>query len=132
MIKKTKKKNIKIYHKKERLFLKKLAMLLIARRLSSYSILGMTSLSKTVCHGGLICLMVSHDCQLNTNQQMTIIQRVLYLRMAYFTILATDLNQLISFKVCCENAIKKMSEIGINVIKNYKTIMQWNCIFCKH
>ena len=47
------------------------------------------------------------DCQLNVKQHMTIIQRVLYLRMAYFYILATDLKQPISFKVCCENTIKK-------------------------
>ena len=60
-------------------------------------------------------------CQLkNVKQHMTIIQRVLYLQMAYFNILATDLNQPISFKVCCENTIKKMSEIGIDVIKNTK------------
>ena len=63
---------------------------------------------------------------------MTIIQRILYLWMEYFNILATDMNQQISFKVCCENAIKKMSEIGINVIKSYQTTMQWNRLFRKH
>ena len=47
------------------------------------------------------------DCQLNVKQHMTITQRVLYFRMAYFNILETDLNQPISFKVCCENAIKE-------------------------
>ena len=72
------------------------------------------------------------NCQLNTKQQITIIQRLLYLQMAYFNILASDMNHPISFKICCENAIKKMSEIGINVIKSYQTIMQWNRVFRKH
>ena len=63
---------------------------------------------------------------------MTIIQRILDLRMAYYNILSTHKNQPISFKVCCKNTIKKMSEIGINVIKSYQTIMQWNRVFRKH
>lgn len=52
------------------------------------------------------------DFQINTKQQVISIQKNFYLRMAYFNILGTDLNQPISFKVCCEKVIQETSEVG--------------------
>ena len=49
--------------------------------------------------------------------------------MAYFNVLKSDLDQPIMFKFCCEKAIQQMSEMGIKIIKNYKTIVEWNRIF---
>ena len=53
-------------------------------------------------------------------------QRIHYLQMAYLNILDSDINQPIVFGECCKKAIKQLGEIGIKVIKNHKTIMQWN------
>ena len=71
----------------------------------------------------------AQDYELNTRQTIAIRQRIQYLRMAYFNVLDSELNQPVRFNKCCEKAIQKLSELGIRVIKNYKTIMEWNRIF---
>ena len=72
------------------------------------------------------------NCELNINQTINIRQRIQYLRMAYFNVLESDLDQPIMFKFCCEKAIQQLSEMGIKIIRNFKSIMQWNRIFRTH
>ncbi len=69
------------------------------------------------------------NCELNTQQTVMIQQRIHYLRMAYLNILDSDINQPVVFGECCKKAITQIIEIGIKVIKNYKTIMQQNRVF---
>ena len=52
--------------------------------------------------------------------------------MAYFNVLESDLGQPIMFKFCCEKAIQQLSEMGIKIIRNFKSIIQWNRIFRTH
>ncbi len=59
-----------------------------------------------------------------------ILQRIQYLQMAYLNVLNSNIDEPISFRKCCEQAIKQiMSEIGIHVMTNYRTIMIWNRVF---
>ena len=59
-----------------------------------------------------------------------ILQRIQYLQMAYLNVLNSNIDEPISFRKCCEQAIKQiMSEIGIHEMTNYRTIMIWNRVF---
>ena len=49
--------------------------------------------------------------------------------MAYLNVLNYNIDEPISFKKCCKQAIKQLSEVGLNVITNYRTIMKWNRVF---
>ena len=86
-----------------------------------------------VNHKADISLLVNRaseeNAQLNVKQGIIMIQKLQYLRMAYLNVLNSNIDEPISFRKCCEEAIKQMSEIGVNVITNYRTIMIWNRIF---
>jgi len=49
--------------------------------------------------------------------------------MAYLNVLNSNIDEPISFRKCCEKAIKQLSEIGVHVITNHRTIMIWNRVF---
>ena len=49
--------------------------------------------------------------------------------MAYLNVLNINIHEPIIFKNCCQQTIKKFSEINIEVIKNYQAIMKWNRVF---
>ena len=72
---------------------------------------------------------LEENCELTTKQNIIIRQRIHYLRMAYFNMLNSDLNEPVLFKECCKKLIKQMHEIGVKIISDYKTIMVWNRIF---
>ncbi len=50
--------------------------------------------------------------------------------MAYLNVLNSNIDEPISFRKYCEQAIKQLNEIGINVMTNCRTIMIWNQVFC--
>ena len=52
--------------------------------------------------------------------------------MAYLNVLDSDLNKSVSFKTWCDKAMAQMSEVGVKLMKNANTLMQWNCIFREH
>ena len=59
--------------------------------------------------------------KLTSSQTILILQRIQYLRMAYLNVVNSNLNATISFKTCCDQAIKQMGEVGVKHIKNAKT-----------
>ena len=67
--------------------------------------------------------------RLTSSQGIKMLQKIQYLRMAYLNVINSDLNKTVSFKTCCDQAIKQMSQVGVSYIKNANTIMQWNRIF---
>ena len=67
--------------------------------------------------------------RLTSSQGITMLQKIQYLRMAYLNVINSDLNKIVSFKTCCDEAIKQMSQVGVSYIRNANTIMQWNRIF---
>ena len=69
------------------------------------------------------------NCEMNNTQFTLMTHRMHYLRNAYLQLLNVDTSKPISFQECCEEAIKKMNEVGIRTITNSKTVMQWNRIF---
>ena len=69
------------------------------------------------------------NCELSSKQSIIMLQRILYLQNAFFNILISDLDEPFSFKLCCKKAIKQMNEIGIKLVKNARTLMQWNRVF---
>ena len=62
--------------------------------------------------------------KLTSSQSITMIQKIQYLRMAYINLINSDLNNVVSFKTCCEQAIKQMGKVGVKHIQNTNTIMQ--------
>ena len=69
------------------------------------------------------------NSRLTSSQSITMMQKIQYLRMAYLNAINSDLNNIVSFKSCCDQAIKQMGEVGVKYIKNRNTITQWNQIF---
>ena len=64
--------------------------------------------------------------RLSPSQSIVVFEKIQYLRMAYLNVLDSDLNKPVSFKTCCDKAMAQMSEVGVKLIKNANTLMQWN------